>query len=456
MTDLEDLRRRMLRIVDPRTAEANGRAQAVPNAGTAAGLPEASPNAGPAQAPADPLAARRLLLARRKTTVDPNVGTSTLPAHLRGQEAPAPAPTPTPTPTVDAPLSPLASRLGALLRSAGRAPVKSSAAPGGLAGGPSDHYATLARAFDGEVRETAQGRVFVAVNRYTEDDRHAGRPLLLLREPPPEGAAALGLDLNLRSFSAHSALFLDLETTGLGTNAGTLPFLIGTAHFRRGELLCEQWLLGSPDDEEAALTGLSERLRGADFLVTFNGRSFDLPLLQARFRLHRLDDPSLALEGHLDLLPASRRLLKAELSNCRLTTIERELLGLHRRDDVPGAEVPGRYRDWLRSGDPSSLAGVLEHNRLDVLSMVSLLDELLLRVSEPASLFQRDPVGAIRLAERARRLGLSTLAARFFEAGRCFAEAEAACDSGLRRLERAQRRRLARARKTVGENNNKE
>ncbi|MSP71443.1 MAG: hypothetical protein EXR76_04510 [Myxococcales bacterium] len=111
-----------------------------------------------------------------------------------------------------------------------------------------------------------------------------------------------------------------------------------------------------------------------------------------------------------------------------LTTIERELLGLHRRDGVPGAELLGRYREWLRSGDPSSIAGVLEHNRLDVLSMVSLLDELTLRVSEPASLLQRDPVGARRLAQAAR-------------------------DSGRRRRVRAHRSRSATARKTVGENN---
>ena len=174
---------------------------------------------------------------------------------------------------------------------------------------------------------------------------------------------------------------LDTETTGLGTAAGTLAFLVGLGwwegdRFRRLQLVC-------PDHgEERALLAALERAIPADaWLVTYNGRGFDWPLLVTRYRLHRRAAPAHA--GMLDLLPGVRRLFRHRIGDARLATVERELLGVQRHDDVGGWEIPGRYLDFVRGGPAGPLAAVLWHNAEDVASLARLLAHLDARYADP-------------------------------------------------------------------------
>jgi uncharacterized protein len=167
---------------------------------------------------------------------------------------------------------------------------------------------------------------------------------------------------------------LDTETTGLGTAAGTLAFLVGLGwwegdRFRRLQLVC-------PDHgEERALLAALERALPADaWLVTYNGRGFDWPLLVTRYRLHGRAAPPHA--GMLDLLPGVRRLFRHRIGDARLATVERELLGVDRRGDVGGWEIPGRYLRFIRGGPAGPLADVLGHNAEDVASLARLLAHL--------------------------------------------------------------------------------
>ena len=174
---------------------------------------------------------------------------------------------------------------------------------------------------------------------------------------------------------------LDTETTGLGTAAGTLAFLVGLGwwegdRFRQVQLLC-------PDhaDEPALLAALDAAIPPDAWLVTYNGRGFDWPLLVTRYRLARRAAPAHA--GMLDLLPHVRRLFRHRLGDARLSTVERELLGVRRDGDVGGWEIPERYLSFVRGGSAVPLAPVVEHNAEDVRSLGRLLVHLDQRYADP-------------------------------------------------------------------------
>ena len=167
-------------------------------------------------------------------------------------------------------------------------------------------------------------------------------------------------------------VYVDTETTGLAGGTGTYVFLAGVGVHDDEGFLVEQLLLPGPQYERAWLHALAERLAESTVLVTFNGASFDVPLLRTRFALHGVTDPT---EGvvHVDLLPLARRWWGRSLVNCTLGTIEREVLGVQRSQlDVPGAEVPARYRAYLRTRDATLLEGVVTHNVDDIVALAAL------------------------------------------------------------------------------------
>jgi hypothetical protein len=171
---------------------------------------------------------------------------------------------------------------------------------------------------------------------------------------------------------AQRLLLLDTETTGLAGGTGTLAFLVGVACVRRESIDIVQFLLTGFGGERALLERLAPWLDAASHLVTFNGKSFDLPLLRTRARLAALplcgDEPD-----HLDLLHVTRRRLREGWVDCRLRTAEQHALGFDRRDDLPGAEVPAAWQRWLQRRDPALLPRILDHNREDLLSLAALL-----------------------------------------------------------------------------------
>lgn len=167
---------------------------------------------------------------------------------------------------------------------------------------------------------------------------------------------------------------LDTETTGLGSAAGTLVFLVGLGDWDGNDYRVRQLFLPDQPDEEAFLWALAEAIPPDAWLVTYNGRTFDWPLIVARYRLRQRAAPAHA--GHLDLLPVARQLWRHRLADARLASVESGVAGVRRHGDLPGALIPGRYLDYLRTGRGQLLREVAEHNAQDVVSLARLLLEL--------------------------------------------------------------------------------
>ena len=164
-------------------------------------------------------------------------------------------------------------------------------------------------------------------------------------------------------------MFFDLETTGLSGGAGTVAFVVGFGCFEGSRFHVWQFVLPSFAGERRLLAAVTAAVSRAHTLVTFNGKSFDVPFAQMRWLYHRLETPLAGLR-HLDLLHPARRLWGPDIGG--LGGLEDRVLGFRRRDDVSGCEIPSRYFDYLRSGDPAPLRGVLSHNRLDLASLAVL------------------------------------------------------------------------------------
>lgn len=237
---------------------------------------------------------------------------------------------------------------------------------------------------------------------------HVGRmPVDAARSAQSELISLLSLDTGLAGRDLTRALFLDTESSGLGAGAGVLAFLVGLAWFdENGRLCLEQLLLRRPSDEAALLERVAERLEACEVIVTFNGKSFDLPLLGARTVMNRL--PALPVRPHLDLLHVARRLHRPRLQSFRLSALESEVLGFVRGPDIEGGEVPARYAHFLRTGDEQALLAVVEHNAWDVVSMAALLG----LYGEPFGLLSADDlVGLAHTLKRARALDRAAEAA---------------------------------------------
>ena len=178
----------------------------------------------------------------------------------------------------------------------------------------------------------------------------------------------------------RALLFVDLETTGLAGGAGTYAFLVGCAFFEPHGFRTRQYFLPGYQHERRLLAEVEALVRASASLVSYNGKSFDVPVLETRYQFNRLTPP---FDGvpHVDMVHPARRFWRGmaaspgawpETDSCRLVTLERTLFGVRRLGDVPGYEIPSRYFDFMRSGDASPLEPVLEHNRLDLISLAAL------------------------------------------------------------------------------------
>jgi tetratricopeptide (TPR) repeat protein len=215
--------------------------------------------------------------------------------------------------------------------------------------------------------------VYLAEWTASPDYRHGRLSVAELGRLPFGGAGKLFPEhLGALDHPAHVA-FVDTETTGLAGGAGTIAFLIGVGRWVEGVgFRVAQLFLEDLDREEALLEALARELDGVRCLVTYNGRSYDVPLLENRHVLNRRPWP-LASAAHLDLLHPARTLWRQGNVDCRLATLEESVLGYRRQDDIPGSEIPALYNHFLRRGATQRLADVFRHNRDDLLSLAGLL-----------------------------------------------------------------------------------
>jgi uncharacterized protein len=283
----------------------------------------------------------------------------------------------------------------------------------------------------GSLQEGPHGRYFLVEECYRADHLHGGRALndLLRHVPDPDGTPELPLDTALQRL-----VFLDTETTGLAGGTGTVAFLIGIGAFTEDAFRMRQYFLFDPVGEAQMLEDAITEVVASSGLVTFNGRQFDIPILQARsiLRLRRMR----AFENipHLDLLPPARRFWRGRLESCALSSLESAVLGVMRSgDDVPGWEIPALYRDYLSRGDPQPLERVLYHNRQDVLSMVTLATEILSRFALSADEIQ-DAGDALAMARSLQLRGSLGRAEALYHAALRRADHPEDAFAGLSRL----------------------
>ncbi len=234
---------------------------------------------------------------------------------------------------------------------------------------------------------------------------HSAQPALHL---PSSSLEALALTTT--ALDTSRPLYFDTETTGLAGGTVTLAFLVGIAEVRAEQLIISQVHLPGPGHERPMLQWLSARIEASSMLLSFNGRSFDWPLLRSRYVMNRLAPPP--VRPHVDLLHCARRVFRHQLDELRLATLERRILGLHRHDDIDGANIPTAWFDYLRSGREAVLARVLSHNAQDVRSMVQLVQHLVAVWEERHPVL---PPTALGLASVAARRKDDARALRFLQ-----------------------------------------
>jgi uncharacterized protein YprB with RNaseH-like and TPR domain len=294
----------------------------------------------------------------------------------------------------------------------------------------------------GELVTTPAGEAYRLERRFPLTHQHGSTRLLELLDFDRDSdlTARVGGNRDLSQTSMAELAFVDTETTGLVGGAGSLVFLVGIGRFRGEEFVLRQYFLRDPVEEEPMLHALAGELEAVRGFVTFNGRAFDVPLLEMRYVMGLRQRLPLTSWPNLDLLHPSRRLWRRELPDCTLATLERQVLGVQRSGkDVAGAEVPGLYLDYLRSGDASEMERVLYHNEVDILSLVGLATEVLTRhkTPEPGSLSPSEALGLARWHETAGRISPAEaaykVAAEAVDDGRMAAEALRHYSANLKR-----------------------
>ncbi len=224
---------------------------------------------------------------------------------------------------------------------------------------------------EGETIQTPAGACFRTRRTFDAHTPHGALPLASWLAVKADTLAHLGGDEALAHLEQQHYLFLDVETTGLG--GASLAFLVGIGFFNgAGQLEIHQYFLRDPAEEAAMLTLLREALHSVAALVTFNGRTFDVPLLASRYVLARQSTHLVDLPN-LDLLPPARRLWRRRLLSCALSSLEHHVLSVRRTAaDVPGYLIPTLYQRYLQTRDAREMVRVLYHNQMDLLSMVAL------------------------------------------------------------------------------------
>ena len=234
----------------------------------------------------------------------------------------------------------------------------------------------------GKFISTPFGDSFVRENYFPQDYRCGEVELFQIFQSSAKTISSLARDDRLKDIDINKTVFLDTETTGLAGGAGTYIFLIGAGYFEGDQFCVRQYFMRDFNEERALLSAVNELLSKYEAIVSYNGKTFDVPLIQSRFIMSGMK-LNLKNPGHFDLLYPARRLWKRRLENCSLSTVERDILGVIREDDVPGYLVPEIYFRYLKTKDARALKQVFEHNLQDILSLVALVSRMCFLVEDP-------------------------------------------------------------------------
>ena len=255
----------------------------------------------------------------------------------------------------------------------------------------------------GHVWQSHQGETYVVEELYPADFQqgHMGIQLTASRHVIADWAG----DERVKLYPASSFAFIDTETTGLSGGAGTYAFLIGVGRFDGEDFHLAQFFMRDPVEEAAQLAALEEFMAPCEALVTFNGKSFDIPLLHTRFVSHGWRPP-FKNSAHVDLLHLARRLWSERLPSRTLGNLEVQILGASRSEqDVPGWMIPSLYFQYLRSGDARPLKSVFYHNAMDVVSMAALFNHMAGMLAEPLNGAVEHAVDIVSMARLFESMG---------------------------------------------------
>jgi uncharacterized protein YprB with RNaseH-like and TPR domain len=261
-------------------------------------------------------------------------------------------------------------------------------------------------AIGGALVQTEHGEFIRRMARFPMDWIHGETPLGTLIE---ESEALTAINADGSPASWEKLLFFDTETTGLGIGAGNVPFMLGFGYYYAGEFVVEQCLLRNPADEPAMLTYFAEVLERFTHVVSYNGRSFDWPVLKNRYVMNRLEWSDDHLH-QMDFLYPSRNLWKHILPSCSLSSVESGRLGFVREHDVPGSMAPTLYFQYIHTGEPEVLEGVFVHNERDILSLAGLAAHFAGVLSGRIPYLGMESYELLRLAQWLDKVGKDQLA----------------------------------------------
>jgi hypothetical protein len=277
-----------------------------------------------------------------------------------------------------------------------------------------DAYA-IEQVIPGQFQPTPHGELFVVDSWYLPDYQH-GRMNLQI-SASLKTVAAWAAEARIATATPASFAFLDTETTGLAGGTGTYAFLVGVGRFEQEQFRLTQFFMRDPLEEPAQLTALTEFLQPCEVLVTFNGKTFDVPLLNSRYISNSQLSPLTTL-AQLDLLPLARRLWRDRLSSRALGQLELHILQAARtQEDVPGWLIPSVYFDYLCSGDARPLKGIFYHNAMDILAMAGLLNHVSQVLEDPLNGRVEHSLDLVALAKLFEALGQLERAIQLYQHG---------------------------------------
>jgi hypothetical protein len=265
-----------------------------------------------------------------------------------------------------------------------------------------EHY-KVEQYLDGQVMENQWGSYFLSERFYPGHERHGNFDVSTLADLPGELLSGISRD-QIPPHDPSRWAFLDTETTGLAGGTGTCAFLVGVGTIEDGGFRVRLFFMRDYDEEAAMLAALADFLQWYDVLVTYNGKSYDVPLLETRYRLARKPFPFERMH-HLDLLHGARQLWKLRMESCKLTLLEYEILGFIREGDLPGEMIPYYYFEYLRTRQAFRLAPLFHHNVMDIVTLACLTGVVLPAFAAPAEAdlhHGQDILGLARWLKRGR------------------------------------------------------